>query len=144
VSVVANADSFALACRRLQGNYEATFKYRVAEVRAQFGKVLPDGERQTALDLLDEALEAHARAYIVNGILAALNWRIDSRPEDGLGELIPEAPVLSLLTDTTRFLDYLGLERNTTLPLLVVETKRPSGALPQLTGKAKAKAASHS
>jgi hypothetical protein len=92
VTVVANADSFALACRRLQGNYESTFKHRIAEVRAKFGEQLPQGERQVADDLFDQALEAHARAYVVNGVLAALNWRIDSLPEEGLGELIPEAP----------------------------------------------------
>lgn len=142
MTVVANADTFALACRRLQGSYESTFKYRIAQVRAQFGKQLPQGEREVALDLLDQALEAHARAYVVNGVLGALNWRIESLPEDGLGELIPEAPVLSLLSDTTRFLDYLGLERETNVPLLIVETKRPSSVLPQLTGTARAKAAS--
>lgn len=143
VTVVANADSFALACRRLQGNYESTFKHRIAEVRAKFGEGLPAGERLVAVDALDQALEAHARAYVINGVLAALNWRIGSLPEDGLGELVPEAPVLSVLTDTTRFLDYLGLERDTNVPLLIVETKRPSSALPHLTGKAKAKAANY-
>jgi hypothetical protein len=95
VTVVANADSFALACRRLQGNYESIFKHRIAEVRATFGEELPGGERAVALDLLDQALEAHARAYVINGVLAALNWRIDSLPEEGLGELVPEGPVLS-------------------------------------------------
>jgi hypothetical protein len=82
-------------------------------------------------ELLDESLEGHARAYIVNGLLAALNWRLDARPEDGLPNLVPEAPVRSHATATIRFFDYLGLEKGTNNPLLIVETKRPSAELPR-------------
>lgn len=141
MTVVANADSFALACRRLRGNYESTFKHRIAEVRAKFGHGLPEDEKRAAEDLLEQALEAHVRTYVVNGVLSALNWRIDSMPDDGVGELVPEAPIHSLLRETTRFLDYLGLERVTDRPLLIVETKRPSSELPKLAGESKGKAA---
>src|SRR4030095_15094831 len=64
--------------------------------------------------------------------VAALNWRLDAKPEDGLPNLIPEAPIASEEKGTTRFLDYLGFERQTNSPLLIVETKRPSSGLPQL------------
>ena len=47
----------------------------------------------------------------------------------------------SVSTETTRFLDYLGLERQTERPLLIVETKRPSSALPTLAGRARKRAA---
>jgi hypothetical protein len=64
--------------------------------------------------------------------MAALNWRLDTSPEDGLPNLVPEAPVESVERGTIRFLDYLGLERETNDPLLIVETKRRSSPLPQL------------
>jgi len=67
----------------------------------------------------------------VNAFLAALNWRLDQNPEDELPNLIPEAPVRSQKSGTIRFLDYLGLERQTDNPLLIVETKRPSAGLPR-------------
>ena len=47
--------------------------------------------------------------------------------------LVPEAPVRSVETGRVRFFDYLGLERETNDPLLIVETKRPSALLPRLT-----------
>jgi hypothetical protein len=50
-----------------------------------------------------------------------------------LPNLVPEAPIASLEKGTIRFLDYLGLERHTQRPLLVVETKRPSAQLPRLS-----------
>jgi hypothetical protein len=141
VSGVPNADAFALACRRLHGNYQELFRHRIAELRTRFGEGLAAGERATADDVVEQALEAHSRAYVINGVLGALNWRIDSLPQDGVGELIPEAPVYSVSTETTRFLDYLGLERQTEQPLLIVETKRPSSALPTLGGRARKRAA---
>ena len=41
-------------------------------------------------------------------------------------------PIRSTKRGTVRFLDYLGLERQDDKPLLIVETKRPSEALPCL------------
>ncbi|MEM0235898.1 MAG: hypothetical protein QW628_11315 [Thermofilum sp.] len=67
----------------------------------------------------------------MNALLAALNWRLDTPPEDGLPNLIPEVPVRSEERGSIRFLDYLGLERETDAPLLIVETKRPSVRLPE-------------
>lgn len=66
----------------------------------------------------------------MNAFLAALNWRFDQTPDNGLPNLVPESPVRSQQRGTIRFLDYLGLERQTDNPLLIVETKRPSAELP--------------
>ena len=89
MSAVPNADAFALVCRRLHGNYQELFRHRVAEVRTRFGEGLAAGERAAAGEVVEQALEAHSRAYVINGVLGALNWRIDSLPQDGVGELIP-------------------------------------------------------
>ena len=75
-------------------------------------------------------LEAHAREFMVNSVLEALNWRMSIAGDEYLPNLVPEAPLQSVGRDTTRFLDYLGLERETDRPLLIVESKRPSSKLP--------------
>jgi hypothetical protein len=56
---------------------------------------------------------------------------MDVSPEDGLPNLVPEAPIISSLEGTTKFLDYLGTEREGTDPLLIVESKRPRSPLPK-------------
>lgn len=45
--------------------------------------------------------------------------------------MVPEAPIGSVATSTTRFLDYLGFETDCRKPLLIVEAKRPITLLPQ-------------
>jgi len=45
--------------------------------------------------------------------------------------MIPAVPIASLARGSIRFLDYLGSERETNKPLLLVETKRPNSRLPQ-------------
>lgn len=134
MSRVRNSYEFLRRLRGISGAYDQLFRPRIDKIRNQFsrtplGAVPPD---------VDESLEAHSRAYFVNGFLAALNWRLDVTPEDGLPNLIPEAPVSSSETGRRRFLDYLGFERGTTRPLLVVETKRPSAPLPRLAMPASA------
>ncbi len=128
VSRVRNADEFLLRFRKACDDYKRLFGPRVAKVRAEYAKS-PVGKPPPSVD---ESLEAHIRVYVVNALLAALNWRLDAKPENGLPNLIPEAPIESEEKGTTRFLDYLGFERQTNCPLLVVETKRPSSPLPRL------------
>lgn len=119
LSRVRNADEFLLRFRGIRNKYEMLFAPRIAQIR---GKYAGAPEQ----NLLDQELEIHAREYFVNAFLAALNWRLDARPEDGLPNLIPESPIRSDERSTVRFLDYLGLEKQTGNPLLIVETKRPS------------------
>ncbi len=116
MSRVRNADEFLLRFRKVRKAYEDIFAHRIAQVRAQYAGKPEEG-------LIDKSLEAHVRVYVVNALLAALNWRLDQNPEDGLPNLIPEAPIRSQHSGTIRFLDYLGMERETINPLLIVETK---------------------
>jgi hypothetical protein len=128
VSRVRSADEFLRRFRKACDDYNRLFGPRVARVRAEYAKS-PAGKPPPSLD---ESLEAHIRVYVVNALLAALNWRLDAKPEDGLPNLLPEAPVASKEKGTIRFLDCLGFERQTNSPLLIVETKRPSSPLPRL------------
>jgi hypothetical protein len=128
VSRVSNADQFLLAFRRIVRDYERLFRPRLVAVRAKYTQS-PLGRVPEAVD---SSLEAHGRAYLVNALLAALNWRLNYTPNEGLPNLVPEAPVTSDESGHIRFLDYLGFERYTDHPLLIVEAKRPSESLPRL------------
>lgn len=118
-----NANDFLLTFRKIRDEYKFVFRDRIADIRNQYAG-------QPEADILDQSLEAHVRVYVVNALLNALNWRLDKSPRDGLPNLFPEAPVRSGQSGTIRFLDYLGLERQSDNPLLIVETKRPSAILP--------------
>jgi len=124
MSRIRNADEFLQRFREIREKYDDLFAPSIAELRKQYVGTPQESQ-------LNQILEAHVRAYIVNALLHALNWRMDCRPEDGLPNLYLEVPVLSQRTGTIRFFDYLGLERETNKPLLIVETKRPSARLPQ-------------
>lgn len=123
MSRIRNADEFLVRFRAIQNDYDNRFAPHVARLRAGYTGANPD---------VDKILESHVRVYIVNSLLSALNWRMDSEPAEGLPNLVPEAAVESEGRGTTRFLDYLGVERESGKPLLVVETKRPNAILPQL------------
>ena len=77
-------------------------------------------------------LECHARRYVIDHILAGTGWQIFADRDLGghSQNLGIEIGLKSLATGQRRFLDYLGFERETAVPLLVVEAKRPSLALP--------------
>lgn len=124
MSRIRNADESLLQFRRIIEEYEGRFAPRLRALRERYTGT-PEG------GLLDHSLEVHVRVYIVNALLAALNWRLNASPDDGLPNLVPEAPVRSESRKSVRFLDYLGLEGRTDDPLLLVETKRPSASLPR-------------
>lgn len=132
MSTVRNAGDFLLEARRLRLDYERKYGPQVTAIRAKYAET-PVGRTP---DSVLAQLEYHARCYVVNGLLAALNWRLETTPEDGLPPLVGEAPVRSNRKATVRFLDYLGVERKTLRPLLVVETKRPAATLPRLVESA--------
>jgi hypothetical protein len=127
VSRVRNATEFLRLLLRARDDYRTIYRRLIEDIRTQFarnpsGQVPPD---------IDESLEAHMRVYFVNVFLNALNWRMELSPQNGLPNLIPEAPIESSSAGSTRFLDYLGLEGGGGRPLLIVETKRPSSKLPR-------------
>lgn len=139
MSLVGSADQFVLAYRHIRGGYDQVFRPLIEGLRHRFvdgvkASVAPaqvDQAAEVAAAVVDLNLEAHARAYLINAFLAALNWRMDAEPQFGLPNLGPEIAVQSLAWDTRRFLDYLGFERATGDALLVVETKRPRESLPR-------------
>jgi len=104
MSRVRNADDFLLLFRGIKERYESVFAPLVAKIKGTFAE--DPGELPPAVD---ESLEAHVRAYVVNAMLAALNWGLDKSPERELPNLLPEAPVKGA-SGTRRFLDYLGID----------------------------------
>lgn len=133
MSPVRNADEFLLCYRRARGDYENLFRERIEKVRSIYSN---NPTRRVPPDL-DRALEAHNRTYLINALLYSLNWRLDKSPEQDLPNLVPEVPIISIDRGTTRFLDYLGMERNEGRPLLIVEAKRLSASLPRLKNPSK-------
>jgi hypothetical protein len=123
-----NATDFKTAFLGAKLKYEYVFRERIAKLRAALeGATVP----LTKADI-DDSLEYHARCYIINALLEALNWRLNSKAEEGMPNLVPEAAIRSDASGTRRFLDYLGFEQNTLKPLLVVEAKRLKAPLPFL------------
>ena len=129
MSRVRNAEDFLQEYRRIRFQYDGLYRPRIEAIRASYSGN-PSG---SAPPSVDHALEAHLREYVVNAFLRALNWRMDASVEDGLPNLVPEAPIASSLEGTKKFLDYLGTERDGADPLLIVESKRPSSPLPKRT-----------
>ena len=123
---VRNADDSLRQFRKICEDYERYYRPLITTIR----KRLTDGSSGKHLLPHDECLEAHSRVYIVNALLAALNWRLDKSPGDGLPNLVPETPIRSEEWETIRFFDYLGFEKGPENPLLIVETKRPNTPLP--------------
>jgi len=80
----------------------------------------------------DDWLECHARRYVIDHMLAGLGWNIQAHLElaDHIQNLNIEHQVLSAESGHRRFLDYLGYERESERPLIIVEAKRPSLSLP--------------
>ena len=127
MSRVRNAIEFLKKFRSIQQDYQKLFAPLIESVRLQYtGTPLENDSNST--------LEHHGREYVINAVLAALNWRMDQSPQDDLPNLMPEASVQSQQTGRIRRLDYLGLEKDTDMPLLIVEAKRPSAMLPYLHG----------
>lgn len=124
---VRNVQEFVRRFGNGRRDYKQLFQKRIEEIRTKYArksteKVSPE---------VDDSLEYHLREYLINALLSALNWRLGSSPEDGLPNLVPEAPLRSSAKDTVCFLDYFGVEGADNKPLLMVETKRPKSPLPE-------------
>ena len=121
---VCNATDFLQRFREIQNDYEKIFKKKLTEIRKRFAGTPEE-------ILIDQTLEAHSREYLVDALLAALNWRLDKGPAQRSPNLFPEVPVRSEKTKNIRFLDYLGTNRESDKPLMIVETKRSKYGLPR-------------
>ncbi|HPF38770.1 MAG TPA: hypothetical protein PK093_09010 [Phycisphaerae bacterium] len=106
-------------------------KMRAKEVRAVVERVLRrpsgDGNKRAEEEGIKAALECHARTYLIDYILAALNWNI-AQPLDPDGHatnLVIEQPTSPGTAPGTRRkrMDYFGYDRETDRPLIVVEAK---------------------
>jgi hypothetical protein len=113
---IANALDFRTAFQKAIGDYEGKVALRLRELQRAMDPML-EGRA------VDAELEAHIRSYVIDPLLAALNWSTDEN-------LTIEALVRSQETGTRRRLDYLGTESDTVNPLLVVEAKRPNAPKP--------------
>ena len=126
MSRVRNATEFLMRFRKIQDEYRLCFEPMISRIRSAYSSGKPKPPN------IDAVLEAHNRKYRIDCFLAALNWKLEISPEKNPinPNLIPEVPIRSEEKNATRFLDYLGLERNTNIPLIIVEAKRPSAQLP--------------
>lgn len=122
-----NADAFLQRYQEIQREYDSVFEPHLRKIRAKYAG-MPGGNPPRSVE---DHLEYHERVYVVNALLAALNWRLDASPLTGLPDLTPEAPLRSKERRTVRFLDYLGVESESANPILIVETKRRSAGLPR-------------
>jgi hypothetical protein len=117
-----------------------TFRGRARDLLAHYENSLAqleqDYARQNGLDWNDVkghgreiALEAHARAYVIDPLLNALGWNVSSP-----GVIVVEDGVNAAQDNQDghrRRLDYHGRENYEGRSLLIVEAKRPEVGLPQ-------------
>jgi hypothetical protein len=129
-----NATDARQAFRNAAQKFRRTCLVRINDAHDFYAKNNPS--KTTSPDV-KVALEAHARDYLIDSLLSALNWNITSATESYLENLLPEAPIKSVETETQRHIDYLGFDRKTEVPLLVVEAKRPGSPLPALAKSSK-------
>ena len=97
MSRIRNGNEFLIKFVEIWKAYESNFAPRLEELRSRFAA-------KPQWQAIQPELEYHRRCYIINGLLAALNWRLDVAPGDGLPNLIPEQPVTSADTGRIRFI----------------------------------------
>jgi hypothetical protein len=123
-----NATDAAQAYRQALAAFEAVHLPMIEAIERKYS-ANPGGALDPAIEMM---LEAHMRNYAIDALLSALNWNLRPNGPEILSYLIPESPIASLRDQVRRHIDYLGVERNAGVPLLIVETKRPGSALPTL------------
>lgn len=130
-----NANEFCEHLERIHAWYKSTTTSVLDVHRREY---LAKG---LVLDVSEEAnLEYQVRAYAIDAILSALNWRIASDIDDAFtsivhapcvnGRVVVEAQLRNRKKTSVR-LDYLGIDRDSSAPILAIETKRPLDPLPR-------------
>jgi hypothetical protein len=118
-----------------------TFRRKILEIREEYEQCLEQIEQDLARRKgvscenvkgsgRDVALEAHARAYLIDPILRELGWDVSSSHTIVIED--PVEPVAGSDKGNRRFLDYHGRDNAKGRSLLVVESKRPNAKLPHL------------
>jgi hypothetical protein len=76
-------------------------------------------------------LEHHARAFVLDQLLASLGWTVGQSAVADETNVLTEAFFKAASSDkVTNYLDYLGFDKSVTLPLMVFEAKRLGSAQP--------------
>jgi hypothetical protein len=137
-----NADSFK---ERLREVFQAAQEVRATlDEVATAGNVDPEETVAGAAQIRKkEWLECHARDFVLDHLLAALNWQktptLDATPYVQANLVIEQPPDVGGQPrrklkpsdkEKRKRMDYLGYERDTDRPLLVLEAKRPELQLP--------------
>ena len=122
-----NAIDAGDACRTARVEFEKHHLPTIASVKAKYSSRAGRAVEPS----IKFMLEAHIRNYLINALLAALNWNIRPARPALLPNLVPESPVDSLRDHERRHIDYLGVDRQNDAPLLIVETKRPGSPPPK-------------
>ena len=131
--VSANSNEFRREFQKVLDWYDSRIRPMLENHRHRYNdKGIQFGEQE------EKDLEYHVRAYVIDGLLATLNWTILPNIDvsgailtasDVGGALVIEAPMRNRSNRSLR-LDYLGLETRNEAPLLAIETKRPGDLLP--------------
>lgn len=98
---IRSANDFRVAFRRIRSDYERIFEPQITAVRT----ALADPQRKDPA--LEAALEAHVRAFVIDGMLKALRWVIIPSTPAEITNMIPEAQI-DALTGVRRYMDSPG------------------------------------
>jgi hypothetical protein len=128
-----NANEFEIRLLDLLSQYQAARDTLENHRRRLTGSHL-DSRSDLQAGVESEVLEAHVRVYLIDGILASLGWTMEAG-SNPVGQILVEQPIRERFGSSVKFMDYLGIERRTDRPLLIVETKRPGAKLPQIDGR---------
>jgi hypothetical protein len=128
---------------------ELTKLFRASDqMRAVLEQLAPkpnaENERKALQERVKFWLECHTRDFCLDHLLASLNWQLSPSldPQEYITanlviEQSPDADgrvrIRDELSERSRRMDYLGHDRATDEPLVVVEAKRPSVSLPGTT-----------
>jgi hypothetical protein len=119
----AEIERFRRAVNQLLVSYERSLE-RLEQLHASRNGIPLQDVRGRGRDI---ALEAHARAYLLDPLLSALGWQVDTTDLMVIEDTLETADQGE---GHRRRLDYHGREQNGGRSLLIVESKRPSVQLP--------------
>jgi len=106
-------------CLEVWRKHTAAF---LVDVRNSVVARRPDATEADWADEYKSLLEAHVRVFVVDGFLRSLQWNMGV-------EVFPEVGG-AITADRRFYIDYLGVSRASNTPIMLVEAKRESVALP--------------
>ncbi|WNN53248.1 hypothetical protein RIN66_04075 [Hafnia alvei] len=92
------------------------FRQSLSDLIQEIGDIIQGGERNAYTDNSAHSLHEHdTRTLFIDRFLILLGWRLDAK-----GNVSEEARIKG---DTTRFIDYVGVSKETRTPLMILEAK---------------------